>query len=220
MFAALFSKLGVPIKTTVSATVLEEALNGSVEISQLHLGKSVCKKVEKQTAHFYSVDITEEEAKLGLVCRVRSTSKSKFKLLYFEPEENGGLSLALQVDSFAIARDSEMHEANRRILSVILRQIDGFEQDRRVVVIAATNRKEDLDPTLISRFDSIICFGLPDQQSRAEIAAQYANHLTKSELVQFSLVTEEMAGRKTLGIEVYQGTNSERREGGSPSFSS
>ncbi|KAM0927215.1 hypothetical protein ACQ4PT_003283 [Festuca glaucescens] len=99
MFAALFSKLGVPIKTTVSATVLEEALNGSVEISQLHLGKSVCKKVEKQTAHFYSVDITEEEAKLGLVCRVRSTSKSKFKLLYFEPEENGGLSLALQEDS-------------------------------------------------------------------------------------------------------------------------
>lgn len=99
MFAALFSKLGVPIKTTVSATVLEEALNGSVEISQLHLGKSVCKKVEKQSAHFYSVDITEEEAKLGLVCRVRSTTKSKFKLLYFEPEENGGLSLALQEDS-------------------------------------------------------------------------------------------------------------------------
>ncbi|XP_037448291.1 chaperone protein dnaJ 16-like [Triticum dicoccoides] len=99
MFAALFSKLGVPIKTTVSATVLEEALNGSVEIAQLHLGKSVCRKVEKQSAHFYSVDITEEEAKLGLVCRVRSTAKSKFKLLYFEPEENGGLSLALQEDS-------------------------------------------------------------------------------------------------------------------------
>uniref|UniRef100_A0A453PL46 Uncharacterized protein n=2 Tax=Aegilops tauschii subsp. strangulata TaxID=200361 RepID=A0A453PL46_AEGTS len=99
MFAALFSKLGVPIKTTVSATVLEEALNGSVEIAQLHLGKSVCRKVEKQSAHFYSVDITEEEAKLGLVCRVCSTAKSKFKLLYFEPEENGGLSLALQEDS-------------------------------------------------------------------------------------------------------------------------
>lgn len=99
MFAALFSKLGVPIKTTVSATVLEEALNGSVEIYPLHLGKSLCRKVDKQSAHFYSVDITDEEAKLGLVCRVRSTSKSKFKLLYFEPEENGGLSLALQEDS-------------------------------------------------------------------------------------------------------------------------
>ncbi|KAL6912157.1 hypothetical protein ACP4OV_000962 [Aristida adscensionis] len=108
---------------------------------------------------------------------------------------DGGIIFLDEVDSFAIARDSEMHEATRRILSVILRQIDGFEQDRRVVVIAATNRKEDLDPALISRFDSIICFGLPDQQTRVEIAAQYAKHLTKSELLQFSLATEEMSGR-------------------------
>ncbi|CAM0944258.1 unnamed protein product [Alopecurus aequalis] len=113
---------------------------------------------------------------------------------------DGGIIFLDEVDSFAIARDSEMHEATRRILSVILRQIDGFEQDRRVVVIAATNRKEDLDPALISRFDSIICFGLPDQQSRAEIAAQYAKHLTKPELVQFSLATEEMAGRDIRDI--------------------
>ncbi|XP_062220242.1 uncharacterized protein LOC133919762 isoform X2 [Phragmites australis] len=108
---------------------------------------------------------------------------------------DGGIIFLDEVDSFAMARDSEMHEATRRILSVILRQIDGFEQDRRVVVIAATNRKEDLDLALISRFDSIICFGLPDQQTRVEIAAQYAKHLTKSELVQFSLATEEMSGR-------------------------
>ncbi|TVU28465.1 hypothetical protein EJB05_19982 [Eragrostis curvula] len=108
---------------------------------------------------------------------------------------DGGIIFLDEVDSFASARDSEMHEATRRILSVILRQIDGFEQDRRVVVIAATNRKEDLDPALISRFDSIICFGLPDLQTRVEIAAQYAKHLSKSELVQFSLATDEMSGR-------------------------
>ncbi|TVU11875.1 hypothetical protein EJB05_45485 [Eragrostis curvula] len=98
VFAALFSKLGVPIKTTVSATVLEEALNGSVVVSQLQLGNAVHRKVEKQSAHFYSVDITEKQAKMGLVCRVHSNEKSKFKLLYFELEENGGLSLALQED--------------------------------------------------------------------------------------------------------------------------
>jgi len=80
VFAALFSKLGVPIKTTVSATVLEEALNGSVMVSQLQLGNSVQRKVEKQTAHFYSVDITEKQAKMGLVCRVHSNDKSKFKV--------------------------------------------------------------------------------------------------------------------------------------------
>ncbi|XP_057497610.1 uncharacterized protein LOC130782351 isoform X2 [Actinidia eriantha] len=99
------------------------------------------------------------------------------------------------VDSFAVARDSEMHEATRRILSVLLRQIDGFEQEKKVVVIAATNRKQDLDPALISRFDSMITFGLPDQQTRQEILAQYAKHLTKSELVEFANVTEQMSGR-------------------------
>ncbi|MFQ6648425.1 hypothetical protein Gotur_021522 [Gossypium turneri] len=89
MFAALFSKLGVPIKTTVSATVLEEALNGAVIIRPLQLGQPISRKVEKQCAHFYSVTITEDEARDGFVCR----------LLYFELEENGGLSLALQEDS-------------------------------------------------------------------------------------------------------------------------
>nr|GMD16986.1 chaperone protein DnaJ 16 [Ipomoea batatas] len=97
MFAALFSKLGVPIKTAVSATVLEEALNGSVSIRPLPLGQPICRKVEKQCAHFYSVTITEKEAKGGFVCRVQSSDKSKFKLLYFDQEENSGLSLALQV---------------------------------------------------------------------------------------------------------------------------
>ncbi|KAL5722305.1 Chaperone protein dnaJ 16 [Ranunculus cassubicifolius] len=99
MFAALFSKLGVPIKTTVSASILEEALNGAVDLHELQLGQALYKKVEKQCAHFYSVKITEQEAQAGLVCRVQSPDKSKFKLLYFEVEENGGLSLALQEDS-------------------------------------------------------------------------------------------------------------------------
>ncbi|KAL5972565.1 hypothetical protein ACLOJK_039370 [Asimina triloba] len=110
---------------------------------------------------------------------------------------NGAIIFLDEVDSFAVARDSGMHEATRRILSVILRQIDGFEQENRVVVIAATNRKQDLDPALIRhvRFDSMITFGLPDQQTRVEIVAQYARHLTKSELVQFAAVTEEMSGR-------------------------
>ncbi|XP_078174782.1 P-loop containing nucleoside triphosphate hydrolases superfamily protein isoform X2 [Carex rostrata] len=108
---------------------------------------------------------------------------------------DGAIVFLDEVDSFAAARDSEMHEATRRILSVILRQIDGFEQEKRVVVIAATNRKEDLDPALISRFDSIINFNLPDRETRAEIACQYAKQLNKEELIEFALATEGMSGR-------------------------
>jgi len=43
---------------------------------------------------------------------------------------------------------------------------------------------------IFSRFDSMITFGLPDQQNRQEIAAQYAKHLTKTELAEFAMVTE------------------------------
>ncbi|EPS66703.1 hypothetical protein M569_08071, partial [Genlisea aurea] len=100
VFAALFSKLGVPIKTTVSATILEEALNGLVTVQPLSLEQPVCRKVEKQSAHFYSVVITESDSEAGIVCRVYSRDKSsKFKLLYFDEESNGGLSLALQEES-------------------------------------------------------------------------------------------------------------------------
>ncbi|KAK7412701.1 hypothetical protein VNO78_04258 [Psophocarpus tetragonolobus] len=108
---------------------------------------------------------------------------------------NGAIIFLDEIDSFAAARDNEMHEATRRILSVLLRQIDGFEQDKKVVVIAATNRKEDLDPALISRFDSMIAFGLPDHRNRQEIASKYAKHLSKPELDELARVTEDMSGR-------------------------
>ncbi|KAJ7514703.1 hypothetical protein O6H91_23G055700 [Diphasiastrum complanatum] len=96
MFAALFSKLGVPIKTSISANVLEDALNGTVTIRPLPLGRPVSDKVEKQGAHFFSVTISDSQAEAGVVVRVTSVAQSKFKLLYFEQEENGSLGLALQ----------------------------------------------------------------------------------------------------------------------------
>ncbi|KAE9461639.1 hypothetical protein C3L33_06454, partial [Rhododendron williamsianum] len=98
---------------------------------------------------------------------------------------NGAIIFLDEIDSFAVTRDKRCMKLH----------IDGFEQEKKVVVIAATNRKQDLDPALISRFDSMIFFGLPDQQTRQEIVAQYAKHLTKSELAEFAKVTEEMSGR-------------------------
>ncbi|KAM0047684.1 putative DnaJ domain, Chaperone J-domain superfamily [Helianthus debilis subsp. tardiflorus] len=98
MFAALLSKLGVPIKTTVSVNVLEEAHNETVTVRPLPLGTSVSGKVEKQCAQFFRVTISEEQAKSGIVVRVTSAAQSKFKLLYFEQDYGGGYNLALQED--------------------------------------------------------------------------------------------------------------------------
>ncbi|KAJ6726333.1 DNAJ DOMAIN (PROKARYOTIC HEAT SHOCK PROTEIN) [Salix purpurea] len=99
VFAALFSKLGVPIKTAISANVLEEALSGTVTVRPLPVGTSISGKVDKQCAHFFGVTINEQQAEAGIVVRVTSTALSKFKLLYFEQDANGGYGLALQEDS-------------------------------------------------------------------------------------------------------------------------
>ncbi|XP_024542367.1 26S proteasome regulatory subunit 10B homolog A isoform X1 [Selaginella moellendorffii] len=108
---------------------------------------------------------------------------------------DGAIVFLDEIDSLATSRDSDMHEATRRMLSVLLRQMDGFEQDKRIVVIAATNRKQDLDPALLSRFDASITFDLPDLQTREEIVAQYARHLSRKELSSVAATSEGMSGR-------------------------
>ena len=50
-----------------------------------------------------------------------------------------------------------MHEATRRLLGVLLRQLDGFDANKRSVVVGATNRMEDLDPALLSRWVAPSC---------------------------------------------------------------
>ncbi len=61
---------------------------------------------------------------------------------------------------------SEMHEATRRLLGVLLRQLDGFGPQSRSIVVGATNRRQDLDPALLSRFDAAVTFGLPSSENR------------------------------------------------------
>uniref|UniRef100_A0A453R829 J domain-containing protein n=1 Tax=Aegilops tauschii subsp. strangulata TaxID=200361 RepID=A0A453R829_AEGTS len=179
MFAAIFSKLGVPIKTTVSATVLEEALNGSIVVSQLQLGNPVRKKVEKQTAHFYSVDITEQEAKKGLVCRVHSTEKSKFKLLYFELEENGGLSLALQEDS---VKASKVSSAGMYFLGF---PVYRFEQNN------SAPAAKDPDSAFFKRLDSFQPCDINELKPGTHFFAVYGDNFFKSATYTIEIVCAE-----------------------------
>jgi ATP-dependent 26S proteasome regulatory subunit len=49
---------------------------------------------------------------------------------------------------------------------VLLREMEGFQGAPRCIIIGATNRRQDLDPALISRFDATVTFPLPDAASR------------------------------------------------------
>ena len=100
-----------------------------------------------------------------------------------------------EIDSLATARGSNMHEATRRVLSVLLREIDGFEPNDKTMLIGATNRKKDLDSALIDRFDNSIHFRLPKQSERQSILENYAKHLTQEEIGQIAQQSENMSGR-------------------------
>ena len=108
----------------------------------------------------------------------------------------GGCLIFLdEVDSLATTRTADMHEVTRRLLAVLLRQMDGFEEGGHSIVIAATNRKEDLDPALLSRFDTTVSFGPPDAACRQSIFHQYAKQLSGADLKALAAATEGMSGR-------------------------
>ncbi|PLW34742.1 hypothetical protein PCANC_10443 [Puccinia coronata f. sp. avenae] len=81
-----------------------------------------------------------------------------------------------EIDSIAMARGSDEHAdggVGDRVLTSLLVEMDGIEELRGVLVLAATNRPEVIDPALMrpGRLDRILYVGPPDLQSRAEILA-------------------------------------------------
>ena len=63
------------------------------------------------------------------------------------------------------------HDEREQTLNQILSEMDGFEKDTSVIIIAATNRPDILDPALLrpGRFDRQVTIGLPTQSERQEI---------------------------------------------------
>ena len=93
-----------------------------------------------------------------------------------------------------------IHEASRRILSTLLRKIDSFESSTDVLLICATNRKQDLDPAMLSRIDLSVKFELPDKLSRRAIYKRYAKQLSQSDLEKLAELSEGLSGRNISDI--------------------
>lgn len=79
-----------------------------------------------------------------------------------------------EIDAVGRKRGSGMgggHDEREQTLNQILVEMDGFEQGQTVIVLAATNRADVLDPALLrpGRFDRRVNIGLPDRQDREAI---------------------------------------------------
>lgn len=107
-----------------------------------------------------------------------------------------------ECDSIGLSRSSstEVHEVTRRTLSVLLRHIDGLDGPQNTILLAATNHKEDIDPALMSRFDVVVSFPLPDLDTRVAVLALYAKHLSQEELKTMAEMSAGFSGRELLDV--------------------
>lgn len=116
-------------------------------------------------------------------------------------EQLGSAILFLdEIDSLAGSRDKNMFEATRRVLSVLLRRLDGIDAVANTITVGATNRKTDLDSALISRFDQTIYFPLPNEMERSAIFSNYAKHFSEDELKALSKISDGLSGRNIKDI--------------------
>ncbi|ASJ10971.1 AAA family ATPase [Thermococcus sp. P6] len=101
-----------------------------------------------------------------------------------------------EIDAIAPARGSDVNRVTDRLINQLLTEMDGIQENSGVVVIAATNRPDILDPALLrpGRFDRLILVPAPDERARLEILKVHTRNVPLAEEVSL----EELA-RKTEG---------------------
>ena len=88
------------------------------------------------------------------------------------------------------------NDEREQTLNQILVEMDGFEPTEKVIVMAATNRPDVLDPALLrpGRFDRRVTLELPDREGREEILAIHARKKPLAEDVNLKVVAERTPG--------------------------
>ena len=103
-----------------------------------------------------------------------------------------------EIDTIGKKRDGQItgNDEREQTLNQLLTEMDGFDGSKGVVVLAATNRPDSLDPALLrpGRFDRRIPVELPDLQGRIEILKVHAKKIRLAEDVDFTPIAKTAAG--------------------------
>ena len=104
-----------------------------------------------------------------------------------------------EIDTIGKKRDGQFAGANderEQTLNQLLTEMDGFDSSKGVVILAATNRPDSLDPALLrpGRFDRRIPVELPDLKGREEILKVHARKIKISDDVNFSDIAKAAPG--------------------------
>ena len=129
---------------------------------------------------------------------------SKMRKLFDEAKENAPCIIFIdEIDSMGGRRHSKQSNYDRQTLNTLLSEMDGFDGSGGVVVIAATNRIEDLDPALTrpGRFDNHFAVNLPaTAKERKIIVDLYAKNKKFSDDVNMENFVKETMGSSPATI--------------------
>ena len=103
-----------------------------------------------------------------------------------------------EIDTIGKKRDGQVggNDEREQTLNQLLTEMDGFDGSKGVVVLAATNRPDSLDPALLrpGRFDRRIPVELPDLQGRVDILKVHAKNIKLADDVDFTPIAKMAAG--------------------------
>jgi len=160
----IFEKLGV------------EAPKGVLLYGPPGTGKTLLAKAvaNESNAHFISISGPE------IMSKFYGESEARLREIFKEAKEKAPSIIFIdEIDSIAPKREEVTGEVERRVVSQLLSLMDGLEARGKVIVIAATNRPNAIDPALRrpGRFDREIEIKVPDKKGRLEILQIHTRHM-------------------------------------------
>src|SRR5438034_4095360 len=152
----IFEKLGI------------EAPKGVLLYGPPGTGKTLLAKAvaNESNAHFISISGPE------VMSKFYGESEARLREIFKEAKEKAPSIIFIdEIDSIAPKREEVTGEVERRVVSQLLSVMDGLESRGKVIVIAASNRPNAIDPALRrpGRFDREIEIKVPDKRGRLEI---------------------------------------------------
>ena len=185
----LFDKIGV------------EAPKGVLLYGPPGTGKTlIAKAVAGETnAHFISLSGPE------IMGKHYGESEEKIREIFTQAEENSPSIIFIdEIDSIAPKRDEVSGELEKRIVSQLLTLMDGMKSRGKVVVIAATNRPDSIDPALRrpGRFDREIEIGIPDNDGRLDILSIHTRGMPINEKVNLKQIAKTTHGFVGADLEI------------------
>ncbi len=184
----IFKKLGIEPPQGV-------LLHGPPGTGKTLLAKAVANET---SASFFSIAGPE------IISKYYGESEQQLREIFEDAkEESPSIIFIDELDSIAPKREDVTGEVERRVVAQLLTMMDGLETRGQVIVIAATNRVDSVDPALRrpGRFDREIEIGVPDEEGRTEILQIHTRGMPLSDDVNLGDLAHETHGFVGADIE-------------------